>query len=69
MSLFTRYFSVGNGSASNAVAVQLEQEGIAAGSLQVCVTAADAIACGPASEWPHGERFRAARGRLGLDVQ
>jgi Ni,Fe-hydrogenase III small subunit len=34
---FTRYFAVGNGSASNAIAVQLEKEGIAAGSLQVCV--------------------------------
>jgi hypothetical protein len=35
---FTRHFAVGDGSGSNAVAVQAELQGIAAGTLQGCVT-------------------------------
>ena len=35
---FTRYFTVGDGSGSNSVDLQLEKEAIAAGKLQVCVT-------------------------------
>jgi hypothetical protein len=35
---YTRYFTVGDGSGSNSVNLQLEKEGIASGKLQVCVT-------------------------------
>jgi hypothetical protein len=35
---YTRWFTVGDGSGSNSVDVQLEKEGIASGTLQVCVT-------------------------------